>query len=159
VKRKAAFSWPLIIGGLLTVHVLTMLTFVWIANSNPSYAVEKDYYQKALHWDDRRGQEAINAFLGWSMEVSVDRTDPTGPVLQARLTGPSGPVTGAALRVEAFHMAHSADVLEATLEEAGPGLYRASLPMRHDGRWELRFTADRGEEHFTHTLKTHLVVR
>ncbi len=159
MKLKPGLAWPLILGGLLTAHVVTMLAFVWIANSNPSYAVEKDYYQKALEWDSHRAREAASAALGWTVKVSVDRDAPEGPVLRVRLTGPEGPVTGASLHVEAFHMAHSADPLEARLRESGPGLYTAAMPMRHNGKWEVRLVADRGEDHFTHTVKTFLVVR
>ncbi len=159
MKLKPALTWPVIIGGLLTAHVLGMLTFVWIANSNASYAVEKDYYDKAIHWDDSRRQAAVNAALGWTVDVSVDRDGPTGPVLVVRLNGPEGPVQNAVLNVEAFHMARSDDVLAARLAEVESGLYTAALPMRHNGKWELRFTADRGAEHFTHTVKTFLVVR
>lgn len=159
MKLKPSITWPLILGGLLTVHVLTMLAFVWVANSNPSYAVEEDYYQKALHWDAHQAQAAVNAALGWTVEVTVERDRPDGPRLLARLVGPEGPVSGARVDVEAFHMAHSGDPLRATLTETAPGLYTASMPMRHNGKWELRFVADRGEDHFTHTITTFLVVR
>jgi hypothetical protein len=44
------------------------------------------------------------------------------------------------------------------LTDTGDGVYRASLPMRRNGRWELRFAVDFDGRHFTHTETRHLFV-
>ena len=57
---------------------------VYVATSDGSFAVEPDYYQKALHWDDARSAAAENAGLGWTVELdgrrqasaAGDRTSP-----------------------------------------------------------------------------------
>ncbi len=157
---KPSLRWPLLIAGLLTVHAAAMITYAVIASSNPSYAVEKDYYQKALHWDEKRAQDAANTSLGWEAAVSARPGDQPGKaVLTITLRDRGGePVGGAAAHVEVFHMADSGRVLEADLEETSPGTYGATLPMERDGKWELRLRARRGKDLFTAALKQYLVV-
>ena len=68
------------------------------------------------------------------------------------------PVDGAVVAVETFHNARADDILRARLDTVGEGVYRTTLPMRPNGRWELRFTVDRGQDHFTHAETRHLFV-
>jgi nitrogen fixation protein FixH len=153
--------WPYLIGGALALHVAASLVVVYVATSNPSYAVEEDYYAKSMAWDATRAQARVNANLGWALAVSANPPSAPGaqPVLEVRLSDAAGaPVDGAVVAVEAFHNARSHDIIRAPLEGAGNGLYRAALPMRRDGRWELRFTVDRGTDHFTFSETRHLVV-
>jgi nitrogen fixation protein FixH len=153
--------WPYVIAGALALHVAASLIFVYVATSNPSYAVEEDYYAKSVAWDATRAQARVNADLGWALAVAANPPSAPGeqPVLEVRLSDAAGaPVDGAAVAVEAFHNVRSHDIIRAPLEGAGNGLYRAALPMRRDGRWELRFTVDRGTDHFTFSETRHLVV-
>jgi len=153
--------WPWIIAGALALHVAASLIVVAVATSDPSYAVEEDYYQKAVDWDLRRARDRASAALGWSLTAAVTPPSAPGerPVLEARIADAAGaPVEGATVAVECFHNARSHDRIRARLEAAGGGVYRAALPMRRDGRWELRFTVNRGAEHFVHRETRHMVV-
>ncbi len=154
-------KWPAIIIGALTVHALAWIAVAVLATSNPSYAVEEDYYDKAIAWDAKRHQDAVNADLGWSLQAAV--TAPTvagGPaVVSATLVDRDGlPVDGATVAIEAFHNARADLILRAQLDAAGAGRYTAELPMRRDGRWEMRFTVERGFERFTAVVADHFVV-
>lgn len=146
--------WPAVIAGALVLHVVATLVTVGIASSNPSYAVEEDYYKKAVSWDARRAQERHNAELGWRLDFQIV---PTGspsaqPTLAVRLSDAGGhPLDGAAVSVEAFHNARADQILRAELARDGDGRYSAPLAMRRSGVWELRFTVDRGGDLFTHT--------
>jgi hypothetical protein len=158
---KKGSLWPWIIAGALTLHVVGSLVMVFVATSNPSYAVEEDYYQKALHWNDKRAQDRTNEELGWILDLEVHpAATPAGePTLEVRLTDADGePFEGAVMAVETFHNARADDILRASLDPVGEGVYRTTLPMRHNGRWELRFTVDHGQDHFTHTETRHLYV-
>ncbi|MEJ2188201.1 MAG: FixH family protein [Acidobacteriota bacterium] len=158
---KAKTVIPFLIAAALGIHVVGSLLVVYFTTSNPSYAVEEGYYEKALAWDDKRAQDAVNTALGWRLEATAHPPATPGEtaVLEALLYDADGlPLDGAAVSVEAFHNAHAHDILRAPLEPAGNGIYRARLPMRHNGRWELRFTVDRGAEHFTHRETRHLFV-
>lgn len=153
--------WPPIIAGALAVHVVVSLVVVYVATSDPSYAVEEDYYEKALAWDSKRAQDSTNRSLGWSLGFTVERPARTGdrPTLEVELLDAARrPLTGAAVTVEAFHNARADDIVRETLVEAGDGRYRASPEMGRNGRWELRFTVDRGADHFTYSENRHLFV-
>jgi len=127
--------WPWIIAGALAIHVVASLVVVFVATSNPSYAVEEDYYQKALHWNDKRAQDRTNEELGWILNLIVRPAATPGeqPTLEVHLADAGGePVDGAVVAVETFHNAHANDILRASLDAVGEGVYRTTLPMRHN---------------------------
>ncbi|MBD3872812.1 MAG: FixH family protein [Acidobacteria bacterium] len=158
---KKGSLWPWIIAGALALHVVGSLVVVFVAASNSSYAVEEDYYQKALHWNDKRAQDRTNEELGWILNLTVRPAVTPGeqPTLEVHLAEAGGePVDDAVVAVETFHNARADDILRARLDTVGEGVYRTTLPMRRNGRWELRFTVDHGQEHFTHAETRHLFV-
>ena len=158
---KPGSWWPPIIAGALAFHVISSLVVVYVATSDPSYAVEDNYYQKAVAWDEKRAQDRVNADLGWSLEFSVEPPTRPGeqPGLEVTLLDADGrPLAGAAVAVEAFHNARGDDIIRNVLTDAGDAVYRASLPMSRNGRWELRFTVSRGEDTFTYSETRHLFV-
>ncbi len=153
MKIPPHVRWPAVIIGALTLHVVVSLATVWVATSNPSYAVEEDYYQKALHWNDRRAQDLANAGLGWQVAVSVQPPSSAGDpaALELNLADRQGlPVDGAAVSVEAFHNARAGRILRAALTADGDGRYTAPMPMKRSGVWEIRIIAIRGDATFTH---------
>ena len=154
---KPGTLWPAVIAGALVLHVAAMMVMVWISTSDESYAVEPDYYAKALAWDERRAQERANAESGWVLDFVVEPAAPgSDPRLRATLVDVAGsPVAGAVVSVEAFSNVRRDDVLTATLPATADG-YEASLPMRGNGRWEFRFEVTRGEELFTYRETRHV---
>jgi len=160
VKKGAV--WPYLIAGALALHVVVSLIVVFIATSDPSYAVEEDYYQKAIDWDEKKAQDRSNADLEWLFEFTVKPPDRPGdqPLLEVTLRDAAeNPLTGATVSVEAFHNSRSADILRAVLHASGePGVYRASMPMQRNGRWELRFSVRRDDQLLTRSETRHLFV-
>jgi nitrogen fixation protein FixH len=156
---KPEVRWPLLIVGLLALQVALGAFFVWRAVSDPSFAVEEDYYEKAVQWDAHREQAARNRDLGWVLTETVVPPPAAGTdaTLQVSIhDAEGGPVAGARVHVEAFHNVRAGRVLRADLEEIEPGRYAAPLPMRRPGLWEVRTAADRGGDHFTHVGRLHL---
>ena len=81
------------------------------------------------------------------------------PQIEATILDAVGaPLNGAAVSIEAFHNAHSDDIIRGALIDSGDGTYTAHLPLRHNGRWEMRFVVQRGSERFTHSETKHLFV-
>lgn len=153
--------WPALIVGALVIHVVASLVTVFIATSDPSYAVEEDYYQKALAWDERRAQDRHNRELGWQLDAEVAPPPAAGSTstLTVRLADGSGrPLEGARIAVAAFHNARADQILRAEPTVNGAGSYACALAMRRSGVWELRFTVDRGPDRFTHTVRRYLSV-
>jgi hypothetical protein len=147
--------WPVLIIGALVVHVVVSLLTVVVATSNPSYAVEEDYYQKALAWDSRRAQERRNLELGWQLDFAAAPPQMAGgdPQLVVHLADRDGhPLDGARIAVAAFHNARANQIVRGAPAASGSGGYSCPLAIRRAGRWELRFTVDRDGEHFTRTI-------
>jgi hypothetical protein len=107
-------------------------------------------------------QENTNQALGWRFEFAVTPPVRPGdqPTLEVRIhDGADQPLRGAAVSVETFHNSRGDDILRARLEATGEaGVYRTTLPMQHNGRWELRFSIDQNGRHFTHAEIRHLFV-
>ncbi|MCU0303707.1 MAG: FixH family protein [Thermoanaerobaculales bacterium] len=157
MKIKPGVLWPAVIAGALALHVLVMAAMVWVATTNDSYAVEPDYYAKALAWDERRAQERRNAELGWRLEFTVvPAAEGADPVLRATLVDDAGvPVTGARIAAEAFSNVRRDEVLTAILGPSREG-YEAAIPMHGNGRWELRFEVTRDQDVYTHRDTRHI---
>ncbi len=156
---KPEVRWPLFIVGLLVFQVGLGAFFFWKATSDPSFAVEEDYYQKAVNWEDKQAQDRKNIELGWTLDQSVGpiNDDETTRALTAELHNADGSVmTGAIIQVETFHNVRAGEILRGELEETAPGLYEIQLPMLRPGLWEIRFTAQLESETFTYTAREHV---
>ena len=156
---KPEIRWPLFIVGLLAFQVGLGAFFFWKATSDPSFAVEENYYQKAVNWEDKQAQDRKNTDLGWTLEDSVGTINDsrTTRTLTAELyRADDSPITGATISVETFHNVRAAEILRDELEETAPGQYEVQLPMLRPGLWEIRFTAELGSERFTHTARAHV---
>lgn len=142
-----AFAPALILGGgLAGLGVMTAL-----AIDDPSFALEPNYYQKAVELDAEKRQEAQHRELGWTLEVGpapIGGRD--GAVdLSVTLAGPAGALDDADVQIEAFHNARAAEIRQVTLEGAGEGVYRARLTDVRPGLWEFRFVVERQGIRFT----------
>jgi hypothetical protein len=133
-------------------------TMAVIASRDPGFALERDYYAKAVHYDREIEQRARNARLGWSVVSTLgaaDRSSPTRLDVQIRM--PSGLVQGARVSVQALRNASASIVLDARCEESAPGRYHAELPLGQGGLWELRFVVEQGSERFTEVVRHDVV--
>lgn len=155
---KDGKHWPWIVVGLLVLNAVGVLVLVLVATGDPSHHVEEDYYRKALAWDAHMAQERHNRELGWRADVAVSASARWGErVVEIQLRDRDGhPLDGAELELQTFHNARSGNILRARLKPAGQGRYRASLPMRRAGIWELRLVVKRRAERFTQTIQHEL---
>lgn len=143
-------GWPIAIGAILAITVAANFGVLYVADHDPSFVIEQDYYQKAVHYDDEMAQRERNQQLGWILTPSVAPLEAAGANVVVRLTDSHGvPLTGARVRVAAVFNARAADVLDTTLIPRPDGAYAGRLPMHRAGEWELRFEASRGGERFT----------
>ncbi|MHB8972248.1 MAG: FixH family protein [Pirellulaceae bacterium] len=133
---------------LLALFLLT-LVMAYVAVSDRSFAVEPDYYQKALHWDSLQSQLQANSRLGWNIRIDVSlQTD----ILQNRdirctITDRSGnPVEGANVELVAFPHARGIERSTVALAPAGSGCYGVRIRMSRGGLWEFRIAATRGAD-------------
>jgi len=146
------WQWPFLLVALLASGVGANLYLLARAVGDPSFAVEPDYYAKAVAWDDHQAQARENVELGWSVQIEVAPAAlATGRArVVAKLTDRDGrPIGGATVALEAFHNARAADRLEATLSESAVHDYVAEVAIVRPGLWEFRVTARRGGDTYT----------
>jgi nitrogen fixation protein FixH len=152
---KRGTWWPI---GITAVLATTVAVNVWvatIANDDPSFAIEQDYYRKAITWDSTLAQARQNEKLGWHLTPALGPIGSNGGArLRATLTDSAGvPISGAVVKVSAVRVARANQVHELTLAAAEPGSYDAQLEARWPGQWELRFDVKAGSTHFTEVAR------
>lgn len=152
---KRGMWWPIAVAGVLATTVAANIWVMIIARGDPSFAIEPDYYQKALAWDTTVAQEQRNAALGWHLTPAMGPIASDGRALiTARLTDSTGAgIPDAVVRVSALAIARAADVRQVTLVSEGAGEYGARFEAQRAGQWELRFDATVGAERFTQTAR------
>ena len=160
LEGKRGWYWPLLLVALLLLPVAANGYLMLRATNDPSHVIEKDYYKKAVAWDQHQAQESRNAALGWHVHLTpgVPGQDGRTPFV-ATLRDRSGqPVAGAHVDVAALRIARSGQVLEAKAAEDGQANYAFSLPVSGAGLHEFHMTAQRGPDVFTTTLRQDLAL-
>lgn len=150
---KRGTAWPLAVTAILGVTVAANIWLIRLANSDPSFAVEENYYERGVRWDDELAQRAHNQALGWKVVATMSPGGKaSGELLHIALTDSAVmPIEGASIVVKAVHVARAGEPVEVTLAPLAPGEYEAAVPVRRAGLWELRIDVRRGTERFTAT--------
>lgn len=148
---KPGMGWPIGIVTILVVTVSANLVMMRIANDDPAFSVEPDYYKKAVFYDSTMAQTHRNLDLGWTVAVVADSITPGKPTrLRVVLRDQtSAPVQGAAVEATVLFNARASDLTTAVLTDEGDGVYAADFPIRTPGEWEVRLSARRDTSHFT----------
>lgn len=146
--------WPAMIIGLLSLNVCIVAVTVVLATRDASFAIEPDYYKKAIEWDRSARERDRGIALGW--EVSVERAGPregaASPLLRVKLHGrpvsggDGAPLDGAEVRCEVFAQARSGQRYDVVATGVGGGVYEAEVPLTRGGVWEVRLKIKRGPD-------------
>ncbi|MBK7594024.1 MAG: FixH family protein [Gemmatimonadetes bacterium] len=157
---KSPFSkeriWPTMITAALLGNVVLGVVLVRLAGGDRHFAVESNYYQKAIGWDSTMAQDGRNAALGWVVSPSLGAVRAGGrdTLVVTLHTAAGEPVIGAAVTLEAMPIAYAGEVARATLMATGePGEYATAGLINRAGLWELRLAAVRGTDRFTENLR------
>jgi hypothetical protein len=146
--RGASIRWPLMIIALFASNVAICAYTVYSAVSDDSFAVEPDYYQKALHWDTSRIARVESA--GLSVESAV-----SGDQLIVVVLRHGQPLADADVSAEWFHRSRAADRSTVTFTSNGAGAFSSVVPFTRIGLHELRIRVESGDTVVgcTHTLE------
>ena len=151
---KRGLGWPL---GIVAILAATVGLNIWVfrvASDDPSFAIEPNYYQKAVDWDSTLAQRRENLALGWHLSPTLGAfTARQGAHLQVTLTDAAGAaIPDATVKVAAFFNARANDIIDTTLVRDSAG-YAVNLPVTRGGVWELQFDVTRGGKRFTSTSR------
>lgn len=145
--------WSLFPAILIVTMVGGLLALAKIAISDPSFAIERDYYKKAVAWDETAAQSRENARLGWKVELS---TEPRGKelVVIAKVKDARGaPIQGADVALEAFANSRASSVVRTRLESGTDASYRGGVALTHPGLWEFRLKVEAHGQRFTEIVR------
>lgn len=147
---KRGMQWPIAVAAILAITVIGDVWVAVIASRDEAFAVEPDYYQKAVAFDDELALRAASARLGWQVApvLQLGRPGQPGSVSITLRDSAGVPVTGARVDLLAMHNARASRQLASTLTERGDGAYSAPLAAERPGEWELRFVVTRASDRF-----------
>ncbi len=153
---KPGMGWPIGVVVILSATVAANIVVMRIANNDAAFAIEPDYYKKAVAFDSTMALTQRSNALGWSARSAIVASDSVGrPMLTVSLLdAQQQPLQGATVQVTALANARANDILSATLQETAPGQYQARLSALFAGLWEVRIDAVRGGEHFVTSTRT-----
>lgn len=151
--------WAFVPVALLVACLVGIGTLVSIAVRDPGFALEKNYYDRAVHWDRERDQVATNERLGYGVELELhEATD--GVEVELRLTDRGGvALPGARVTVEAFANARSGERRVLQLVAGSDGRYRGSLGPARQGLWEFRVEVLAEGGRFTRVVRADVAPR
>jgi nitrogen fixation protein FixH len=145
--------WMLVPVVLLGASVIGVGSIASIAAHDPGFALEKNYYERAVHWDRQAAEWAEDERLGYRLALAVAPV-PAGAELAVRVADHAGaPLHGASVRVEAFAVARSAERRTLELVEGADGSYRAALAGTRPGLWEFRCVVTAGSDRYTEVVR------
>lgn len=153
---KPGMGWPIGVAVILGATVAANIVVMRLASSDPSFAIEPDYYKKAVAFDSTMAAESRSLTLGWSATSTiVANATSDRPVVSVTLVDSlRQPIVGATVTITALANARANEVLSATLRESAPGRYDGTLAATFAGQWEVRVNAVRGAQHFTSSTRT-----
>lgn len=154
--RWRSVLWPAIIVSILLISAGSSIATMFIARSDLAFAIEPDYYNQAVKWDERMERERRSAALGWTVNAAIvpEERGPGGRIVVELRDRGGQVVSGATLEVIALFNARAADRFSPDVREISSGCYVASLASVRPGEWEIRLTAQRDDETFSSVLRT-----
>jgi nitrogen fixation protein FixH len=151
---KPGMGWPIGIVAILASSMGANLVMMRIAGNDPSFAVEPDYYKKAVNHDSTMAQARANLALGWRASATITADARGIPVLRVRLVDSTGTaLLGVQVNAQAMYVARANEVDSLWLPAVANGEYAAPLTRRHQGQWEVRVLALKDAHRFTAVLR------
>lgn len=153
---RAGKFWACVPALLLGSMLAGMGVLVSVALDDPHFALEPDYYDKAVHWDRSRAEATASQALGLRLTISpaLHRAADGSVELEVSVADRTrAPFSGATVELEAFPNAYRNRAQRLTLRESSPGVYRGKLEHGDLGLWELRVAVSRGAERFHEALR------
>jgi nitrogen fixation protein FixH len=145
--------WAAVPAVLLAASMAGVGTLAAIAARDPGFALEENYYERAVKWDRIEEQRLANERLGYRLSLTLE-PGPGGVEVVVRPTDRDGVALNTAeIRVVAFANARAADRRRLSLRPASDGSFRGALADARPGLWEFRCDLQVGGEHFTQVMR------
>lgn len=159
---RAGRVWAWVPALLLGSMLVGLGTLVTIAVDDPHFALEPNYYDKAVHWDRARAEASASEALGLTLSLApaLYREADGSVELELAISDRGGaPFARAQVEIEAFPNAYASRKQHLQLQEVAPGRYRGKLEQGLLGLWELRVGLTRDADRFHHDLRRDVLKR
>lgn len=155
LASKAGSFWAWVPVLLLGSMFIGLGTLAYVAIDDPNFALEPNYYDKAIHWDQSQADARASRALGLQLTLAPLLVDGNGhvPLTLAITDRANLPVLGATVQVEAFPNAFASRIETLTLRETAPGVYTGRLGHGLSGLWELRVALKHGATTYHEVLR------
>lgn len=152
----ASRRWPLLVITALAAQMGFGVWMMRVAGSDPNFAIEPDYYARAVHWDARMEQARRDLALGWRAVATLTRSagQPTSLVVSV-VDSLGAPLVIDSLRADVLPVAHASRTRTLTLARVGEK-WEAQLRDAETGLWETNIRAWRGRDVFTARVRPEL---
>ena len=157
---NAGRFWAWLPAGLLGTMFIGLGTLAYIAIDDPSFALEPNYYDKAVHWDKSQSEARESNLLGLKLELTAPLRIATNGTVSVQLGVKDRKdlaVAGAEVEIEAFPNAYAGRIEHVTLRETAPGVYTGELARGVLGLWELRVVIKQGALRYRQVLRHDVV--
>lgn len=146
--------WPAAITLVLLGNVALGVTLIRVASADPHFAVEPDYYRRAVGWDTTQAQVRRSAALGWQVHPTLAPVAGDSTPLVILLTDRDGaPLDSAHIEIVARPVAHADRTVSGVPTAYGAGRYTATMAIDRPGLWEVTVTVDRAGERLVAPLR------
>jgi hypothetical protein len=155
-SKSGGMFWAWVPAGLLGSMLVGLGSMAYVAIDDPSFALEPDYYDKAVHWDRSQAEARASQVLGFQLQPTRTLTVASDGTVEVELTlrdRQDNPLSGAQIRLEAFPNAAAARIESRDLQEAAPGVYQTRLRNGTTGLWELRCVVSHGAARYRQVLR------
>ncbi len=155
-RSNAGWLWAWVPVALLSTMFIGLSSLAYIAIDDPTFALEPNYYDKAVHWNERQAQARESETLGFKLSLPGPLVISAGGKVKVELgvkDRGNVAVLGANVSLDAFPNAHADHVEQLTLRETSPGIYSGELSRGLRGLWELRVVVREGTRHYTEALR------
>lgn len=136
---KSWNPWPTGLFVSLLTFVVVQLSVVTMATTSFEGLDDVEYYRHGVEYGQEIARQRMQKELGWKLDPQWSREQ-----LHLAIVDADGkPVTRAKVQAVAGRPATLKDDQALTLEEFGPGLYRAPLTLS-PGEWRIRLEISKG---------------
>ncbi len=153
---NAGAVWAWVPLGLLGTMFVGLSSLAYIAIDDPNFALEPNYYDKAVHWDKSQAEARESQALGLKLALTAPLMISAGGKIKVELRvndRGDAALSGAVVAVEAFPNAHADHVEQLSLRETSPGVYAGELSRGLRGLWELRVVVSQGTRRYAEVLR------
>ena len=151
--KSSGRLWALFPVALLGSSLIGLGTMASIATRDPGFALERDYYQRAVRFEEEQAQQVENRRLGYAVALDVLGASDKATIVVTLSSKQGTPLPNASVRAEAFANARAGDIRELEFRRGDDGSYHAELARATPGLWEFRCVVTSGKERFTAVVR------